>query len=116
MKRDMNLIRAMLLQIESSSDGIRNLVVEVEGHSSMEVNYHLRLLIDYGLIEGIVTETQGPPIIWIRRMTWDGHDFLEAIRPRDVWQRVQQRLDALGGAAFDIVKGVALDEAKKLVL
>lgn len=110
MKRDMNLIREILLQIEGSSS-----VSAPEGYSVKETNFHLLLLLDAGFIEANVAKAFGETSIRVKRMTWDGHDFLEAIRSPQVWDQVQKQITEVGSAAFEIVKGLAIQEAQKLL-
>ena len=115
MKRDMNLIREILLQIEKSNGEGNYRVPTPKGYSAEETNYHLRLLLDVDFIEGRVTTAFQGTTIHVNRMTWDGHDFLEAIRPPRVWDQVQKRVRELGSAGFDVVKGLALQEIQKLL-
>ena len=111
MKRDMDLVRELLLYLERSSKESTRKRVAVDGHSREETNYHLLLLLDAGLIEGRrIKSFQGNAVL-VERMTWAGHDFLEAIRPPGVWHRVQKKIAPLGGATFDIVKKLATEAA-----
>ena len=44
----------------------------------------------------------------IQRLTWDGHDFLDAIRSKSVWNKTK---DAVGSSGFQSVPFVLLKEA-----
>ena len=49
------------------------------------------------------------------RLRWESHDFLDAVRPPAVWERVEERLKHVGGAALTLVKALAIEEGKKLL-
>ena len=115
MTRDMNLIREILLQIENSCSESDCCVSAPEGYSAEETEGHLLLLLDAGFIEAEVLEAWDGTDIRVKRMTWDGHDFLEAIRPPQVWDQVEKQITEMGSAAFEIVKGLAIQEAQKLL-
>ena len=51
MKRDMDLIRLILLEIENS-EPYEILRLDLCGYEDSEVNYHLELLIAAGLVAG----------------------------------------------------------------
>jgi hypothetical protein len=100
-KRDMSLIRELLLEIEAGG-GARDL----DGWDDRAIRAHLRLLIEAGLLHGRVDASGG---IVFDALTWAGHDFLAAVRQEAVWNRVRARLaEAGGGIAFDAIKQLAL--------
>ncbi len=52
--------------------------VGVEGREPHEVDYHLMLLNEAGLVEAErVAHPRGGPLWQARRLTWAGYDFLE---------------------------------------
>ena len=115
MKRDMNLIRELLFHLESATTSKTRHLQAPEGYSADEVAYHATLLLEAGLIEGRrVTAFSGSALRDLR-LTWEGHDFLDAIRPPAVWESVEERLKHLGGAALAVVKALAIEEGKKLL-
>ena len=88
MIRDMELVRKILLNIERG-----DLRGGVEGHDIDAVNYHKALLIQANLVEGTPrysSSGQKPsdiPIgVMIKRMTWQGHDFIDAIANDTKWE------------------------------
>ena len=117
MKRDMNLIREILLQIEDEHDGRNRVQIHsVEGHSAVEVAYHVRLLVDAGYVEAGTASSFAGTTHLIRGITWEGHEFLDAVRSENVWQRVQKKLKEIGGQASMVtVKQLAIEAAKDLV-
>ena len=116
MTRDMELIRELLLRLEEAPTGFAGLS-SLEGRSDSEVGYNLHLLYQAGLVEGSVTTSMGDdgPRISAQRLTWEGHDFLEAIKTPSVWRKVRERLKPLDGVAFAVIKALAVEESKKLL-
>ena len=78
MKRDMDLIRLLLLEKEGEES------IALSKYSADQKNYHLALLIEANLLEGKVHYSSAmkdiPDKIWIKRITWDGHEFLDKAR------------------------------------
>lgn len=113
MKRDMNLVREILLQIENSTNPTIRNIRTPKGNSSDEVYYHLDLLNDAGLIEARFVKSFSGKSLRSVRLTWNGHEFLEAIRPDRVWKQVMERLKEFGDSApIEIIKDLAVEAAK----
>jgi len=98
MKRDMELIRKIMINIQ---DG--DLSGGVLGYDDDTVNYHKALLEDKGLIEADVHySSRGdkppdiPDMVMINRMTWEGHDFIDAIKNEDKWNKIKGFLKQAG--------------------
>jgi len=93
MKRDMELIRKILLAVE---DGQSN--SSMEGFSDDEVKYHSALAIEAGLVDGAVlrSNTEIPASIMIHKLTMAGHDFVDVIISESNWQRVKEFLKDAG--------------------
>lgn len=120
MKRDMDLIRDILLAIESDSrlDGTRWIMPSSDGenlgiigtsHSEEEVAYHLQLLVEAGLVRG--NPTMDMPMI--SKLTWQGHEFLDNIKDQDVWSKTKDKIKGLSGVALSVVGELAAAEVKK---
>jgi len=108
MKRDMDLIRKILIQLESYStnDDIRP--IELEGYSHEQIAYHVYLLKDANLILATILFDGGsvaPKDYSIFGLTWAGHDFLDACRDEGRWNKAKQMAAKLGsGVTFDVMK------------
>lgn len=92
MKRDWDLIRAILIQAENAGTGQLLTPEQITGGWDINsVVYQIRLLLDAGLIEGDVKDCCGGGPSWamIKRLTWNGHEFLDQIRSNQVWERVK---------------------------
>lgn len=68
--------------------------------------YHVRLLIDAGLVDGRISEeiTRVAHNAWIHGLTWEGHDFLDAARDEGLWQKAREKfLKPAGSWTFSIL-------------
>lgn len=89
MKRDMDCFRAVLLKIEElPSNTILN-GTEVEGYSAEQTAYHIKLAQDAGFIvaKSLADEAD---IFMVERLTYAGHEFLDAARQDTLWQKAKQ--------------------------
>ena len=86
-----------------------------EGKTEAEVNEHIELLVEAGLLKGEVKRTHdGRAIVMISRLTWAGHDFLDSIKDETLWQKAQASiLKPVGGVAFDVLLEWLKWQAKK---
>lgn len=104
MKRDMDLVRSLLLQLEEHPHGYPPDDIEMDGYSEEEVGYHFLLMVEAGLIEGEEFSTIGSssPSVIPTRLTWYGHDFLDACRDSKRWKKAQGIFAKLGGVTMDV--------------
>jgi len=110
MKRDMDLIREILLKIESYNEDDPITDLNIQKYNKEEIGYNVYLIKNAGLIEGKIffrSETIQPAGYAIFRMTWAGHDFLDACRDEDRWNQAKVIIKKLGeGVTFDVVKHI----------
>jgi hypothetical protein len=108
MKRDMELVRAILQKIESDDGNL-----DVEGCSLAQFLYHCELLEEAGLIVAqFVRDGQGEPAgVRVQRLTNAGHDFLDASRSDTVWKKFRAATLKVGGG---VAIPVAVELLKKL--
>jgi len=107
MKRDMDLARKILLDIEKSEEPAKWRFIRFEGHSNDEVAFHMRLLAQAGLIEAKNFSSQSR-IDWrAGQLTWDGHEFLDAARDESRWNRAKEAATRKTGTlSFEVLKQV----------
>lgn len=145
MQRDMEMIRALLLDIEENQNIHGGFLLSdgdfgVGDDEVSKVQYHLRLLLDAKYIEGkdnlsmeslfaaprensvvglenAYMEKNGltPPKVIVTRMTWEGHDFLDTVRDSKVWEKTKEAVKGVGGVSIDTIKDVAKELAKGLI-
>lgn len=110
MKRDLDLIRKILLAIEDAPSGWAP-DLKFEGYTDSQVGYHAYLLIDAGLAKGSDVSAMGSegPEGMISNLTWTGHEFAEAARDETRWKKAIGLVAAKGGA-------VTLDVMKELLV
>lgn len=118
MKRDMDLARQILLAVEErpyqSGSGFTLTHKEIEAET---LDYHVMLLHEAGLIEATNTTYLGGKTVWrIKRLTWQGHEFLEAARDQSTWNQAKKTISEKGGSlTFDVLKGVLTQLARQTV-
>lgn len=109
MQRDWELIRVILLKIEelpSINDTLES--TDLEGTNNDLVAYHMELLISAGLIVGACRTAVGAPWCYASQLTWDGHEFLDAIRRDTTWNKIKETAREKGlDLTLDAVKAIA---------
>ena len=120
MKRDMDLIRTLLLWIEDDPtlDGREWRGVQLAdyaafpGHSPQEVQYHLGLLVDAGLVQGKPYFSPAGTVVF-SSLTWGGHEFVDNVRDASIWKVVKEKASGVSGVAFGVLGEIAKEELKK---
>lgn len=115
MKRDLDLIRKILLAIENADslnyyNGIPQLAADIGCTDLVLVSFHVTLLADNDYIDVIDTSCCGIDYddYIIKRLTSDGCDYLDNIRSDNIWNKTKDVLSQAGGScALDIVKSIA---------
>ncbi|MFH1743623.1 MAG: DUF2513 domain-containing protein [bacterium] len=105
MKRNMDLVRAILLAIEAEPSGFAPQKLVIPGHTDEEIGYHVYLMVEAGLLEGEVTthNQSASPSALASHMTWEGHEFLDASRDLTRWERAKEIADKVGGVTYDML-------------
>ncbi|GGB91045.1 hypothetical protein GCM10011363_04530 [Marivita lacus] len=106
MKRDDDLIRKLLIETEAAEEW-RVTVFEGLNNPPEEEqrNYHIKLLCDAGLM------TWETGIMY--RMTNQGHDYLDAVRSDNIWQKTKDGAAQVGGMTLGMMKELAIAYLKK---
>lgn len=82
MKRDFNLVRKLLLFFEKKADAKPVKAPAIEGYSELEIQYHLVLMHEAGLLhcETVTSESTPDRVIYVIPfdLSWQGHEFLDA--------------------------------------
>ena len=117
MKRDMDLVREILIAIECSEDG--NLNFDALEYERQQVYLHIELMKDRDLVDAvIIPDNDGPKhgilMCKVERLTWDGYDFLDKIRDESIWEQAKRKcLNGTGGLSFELLKDCLIHVAKQ---
>lgn len=100
MNCDINLVRNILLQIESQESGYAPVDFVIDGYNQEQIHYHAYIMIQGGLIEGIIYtnfSSQSPQAI-PKNLTWAGHEFIKTARNDTLWKKAMDTVQEKGGA------------------
>lgn len=115
----MDLVRSILLQAESAGCPLPLGRISHEGHTDEETVFHIRLMEGRGLISARVQTARGGEVLMceIESLTWEGLDFLDAVRSERVWSRVRRAIsESVGDTTLDVVKSACATVASRLVM
>lgn len=126
MKLNPDCIRDIMFELEDillidaslgfSGAIIEMLFTELPNYNQEDIFYSVYMLLQAGYIEGEITflPSGAKKTCNIKTLTWEGHEFLETIRPDSTWQKIKEYLAAVGGKSIHAIKfiGVKLLEAK----
>lgn len=106
MKRDLDLARQLLADIESHGPdcAVNTLRPGLAGEAEEQVRYHVRLLIDAGLAKETDRSAGGVPCV---RLTNTGHEFLELANSEARWREAKWVVrERTGGLSLTVLKAV----------
>lgn len=108
MKRDLNLIRELLLRLEALQD--RPLTtwmiptgddeIAVEGHTADEIGHALELMVEAGLVRAQGSGFSADGALLYQRLSWQGCEYLDDVRDPEVWRRTREGASKVGGASL----------------
>jgi hypothetical protein len=111
MRRDLDLIRDLMLKLEAIDIRPGTLVmlspadIAVEGHTRDEIDAHLQMIYDAGYAVGDGMMQSGD---WtFRRLSPDGHDFLDSVRDQTIWSKTKAGVATAGGFTLAVVGELA---------
>ena len=108
MKRDLDLVRQLLLKIEALPPipPVQYRIGEVEDPVLLK---HLEMLIAAGLVDGKISQSHGTrgDVITISGLTWEGHEWIETVRSQDLWNETKSALLEHGALTYELTKEVA---------
>jgi DNA-binding transcriptional ArsR family regulator len=111
MQRDMDLARAIMLEIKKQPYTGGWLNIAVSGAAPEATDYHIMLLNEAGLIEAI--EPQARSMRWqVVRLTWPGHEFLDAARDEKIWAGARSAMAKVGGFSMQLAVPLLVEMGK----
>jgi hypothetical protein len=118
MRRDFDLIRDLMLKLEALPVRPGTLIsfstneVAVEGHTWDEIDAHLYMIYDTGYVIG---DGRMPSGEWMfRRLSPDGHDFLDSVRDQTIWSKTKAGAATVGGWTLPILAELAKAYIKQI--
>ena len=119
MKRDYELIRKILLEVEDNNGK----VLHYKTDTSAQKSYHCDIMIQAGLLDGKLLDKKPNGASWILNrnaqvydITWEGHNFLDSIREETVWKRIKEKFtDKAMQVPFEILKELAISASRSFL-
>lgn len=110
MKRDLDLIRLLLMEVEECGS------FPLSIYTMAQILYHKNLLVEANLVCGKTLYGDDQILaVGIDRLTWEGHEFLDTIRHPTVWQQTKATVDKVGGTSIVIIKEIAIHVARSTI-
>ena len=113
MKRDMDLARTILFQVEKSDDPMNWAKITADGYSELQISYHIKLLYQANLIDANDCSSMDGLSWKAKSLTWSGHEFLDASRNEAFWNKAKSYLK---GKGVEITIDTAKTALSKLIL
>lgn len=117
LKRNWEIIRAILLNLEDTSSPIAALTPDkMPEYPEQEVAYNMRLLDQGGYVKGnFVVSHSGDGAICaaiVKQITNSGHDLLDTIRNDSVWSKTKDTFESKG---LDMTIDLVISVGKKIM-
>lgn len=118
MQRNLDLIRDMLLRIESNENPVmycHDFVTEDISHDV--VTYHLNLLLDSMYINASCRGAVNSPTQYtIKGLTTRGHDYLDSVRDDTLWSNLKKKLgSSIASLPLSVVPDIAISYLKSML-
>lgn len=115
MKLNHDSVRELLLELEENLD-LSDQVELNQENSPEDKLYAAMKLIEAGYVDGTTHRFMGGGfIIWIKSITWEGHQFLDNIRPKTSWETAKTTASKIGGASIKILSDIAAKVTTELI-
>lgn len=104
MKREMDLVRAILIAMEEHEHGFAPTALKIPGYSEEQIGYHVYLMGQAGLLDvSDVSSLDGAsPQAIPHSIRWNGHEFLANAREEKNWLQAKKLMKGAGEASFHI--------------
>jgi Hypothetical protein (DUF2513) len=111
MKRDMELVRKILLAMEASAHGFAPPDLAIADYDQEVIGHHVWLMEQGDLVTAAATTVYSDlsPVALPATITWAGHNFLAAVRDETVWAKVKTVLKDRGlSLPFTVLQELAI--------
>ena len=104
MQLNQDLVREILLAIEAHDQPpLGWMTLKLDGHAPELVSYHVMLLHEAGFILGEklggLNHFKWEP----KRLTYQGHEFLDTVRDGEVWELTKTGAEKVGSASLSLM-------------
>lgn len=119
-RRDMDVVREILLHVEARED-LRAREIVIEGRDPLVVGRHIEMLHQEGLLDGTPIRSSSQPDyarVLVRDLTWEGHDLLAAMKNDTVWGQIKSTFSPsdLASMPLKVIKDVGVEALKQWAL
>lgn len=119
MRRDMDLVRDILIKTADAEGSISIEAFVDEDHSMDLVAYHVEMMAAHDLIDAKVQREWGGHAVQgvITALTWDGQDYLDAIENDAVWEKTKETVKGtVKHTTLSVIRDVAVAIAKSMIM
>jgi hypothetical protein len=119
MKRDMDIVREMLLKLEAWPMRMGDVVMMqpehlaevLPDHDLATINQHMNLIRQAGFID---TGGSGPAFGFaFKGLSWDGCEFLDSVRDPKIWRETKAAALKAGGVGLTLMAKLAIEMGKQ---
>lgn len=108
LKLDFDIVRKLLLYIEENVYRNNFLMLSSYNNDTEEEIYAAIKLHEAGFIDAHINKfIDGNIRIIVRSITWNGHEFLDNIRPETSWKKTKNIAQKIGGASLNILSDIS---------
>ena len=114
----MDLVRHILLRVEAADGPLSPLDMASDIWDEAMVEHHLDLMAHHGLVDVFRAVDMGGAVVCCeaKGLTWDGCDYLDAVRDGKVWDRTKAAVKkAVGSTTMAVVKEAAVMVATQAI-
>ena len=118
MERNMDLVREILLLSERADERVSALALSPESGTAREIAFHVELMEAHGLLGCKVVRSGSGAVAQcdVLGLTWEGYDYLDAIRSEKVWSRAKEAIGkAVGETTLSVVKDACTALASSMI-
>lgn len=88
MERNMALVRQICFAIEKLTKPTLTSQLHIDGFDSQSIVYHCEIMYEAGLFKGHEIGAGPDRLYQLSRLTWAGHEFVDAVRNETVWNQL----------------------------
>lgn len=110
MKRDMDLVREILLKIEEEYESTAIISLKIDNYDMSTVAYHCKMMYEAGLVSSYNAQNSNNKIYMfsVGSPTWEGNNYLDKIRDNSIWKKTKDTIASKGiPLIFDTIKTIS---------